>query len=162
VTKPTAKSKNTPPKERGLFDHVKHIRTIKSADYYDLLSDNEKKSFNHFMILKALSMDSSMVEICSELYKLFDKIPSKQFYKLLIDVTPKSSRFFPWIKKKHIWHSQALLDIISKHFEVSNRQSNEFVNILIQNDSGINRLIEICKLYGIDDKEIEKMIMKES
>src|SRR5271169_6605245 len=68
----------------GLFDHIKHIRSIQDPNYYRNLSDLDSKSFNHFMILKALSMNPVLLEDISNLFRYFDKIPSPQFYKLLI------------------------------------------------------------------------------
>lgn len=146
-------------KERGLFDHVKHIRQVQSKDYISTLSESELKSFNHYMILKAISMDPAMVNIVSILYRYFDKIPTNRFYQLLIDIVPKSSKFYPWIKngKKKKYNSQ-LLYVISKNYEVSNIQSVKYLDILTKDDDGISTLVDICRAYGLDDEEIERII----
>ena len=39
-------------KSRGLFDHINQIRNIKNPNYFDTLTDVEKKSFNHYMICR--------------------------------------------------------------------------------------------------------------
>ena len=36
------KTKEIPNKIRGLFDHINHIREVKSPEYYQTLSDNER------------------------------------------------------------------------------------------------------------------------
>ena len=49
-------------KVKGLFDHINHIREVKTPDYYNTLSDAEKTSFNKYMIVRFLSMDPDLVE----------------------------------------------------------------------------------------------------
>ena len=71
------------PKRLSVFDHVKHIRQVQDPNYYVNLSEDDRKSFNHYMILMALSMDEEIVETMAQLYQIFDKIPSAQFYQLL-------------------------------------------------------------------------------
>jgi hypothetical protein len=85
-SKPSKKKsvENDGPKKRSLFDHVKQIRQVQDPNYYKNLSDEDKKTFNHFMILRALAMDDPMVEDMAQLYQYVDKIPSAQFYQLLI------------------------------------------------------------------------------
>ena len=59
----------------GLFDHIKQVRCIQDPDYFKNLTDVDTKSFNHFMILKALSMNPALLGYISDLFKYFDKIP---------------------------------------------------------------------------------------
>jgi hypothetical protein len=155
--KSTELSVNDSPKKKSLFDHVKHIRQIQAPDYYLSLSSEEKKSFNHFMIIRALSMDDSIVEDMAQLYQFFDKIPSAQFYQLLIALVPKSNRFYPWIKSKKMKHKKDLLKYVAERFEISIYQANDYVNILLRSEEGQAELIDICKSFGIDDKQIEEL-----
>jgi hypothetical protein len=150
------------PKKRSLFDHVKHIRQVQAPNYYLSLSSEEKKTFNHFMIVRALSMDESIVEDMAQLYQVFDKIPSPQFYQLLIALVPKSNRFYPWIKSKKMKHRKDLLKYVSQRFKVSTHQANEYVNILLRSDEGQAELIDICKSFGIDDKQVEDLFEEKS
>lgn len=150
------------PKKRSLFDHVKHIRQVQAPNYYLSLSPEEKKTFNHFMIVRALSMDESIVEDMAQLYQIFDKIPSPQFYQLLIALVPKSNRFYPWIKSKKMKHKKDLLKYVSQRFKVSTHQANEYVNILLRSDEGQAELIDICKSFGLDDKQVEDLFEEKS
>lgn len=158
---PKKKSANTiqndGPKKKSLFDHVKHIRQIQDPNYYLSLTSEEKKTFNHFMIIRALSMDESIVEDMAQLYQYFDKIPSPQFYQLLIALIPKSNRFYPWVKSKKMKHKKDLLTYVSKRFQVSSYQANDYVNILLRNEEGQAELINICKAFGLDDKQVEEL-----
>jgi hypothetical protein len=159
----TAKRKRNPaevsdkPSTRSLFDHVKHIRQIQDPNYYVELTDGDKKTFNHFMILRAMAMDDALVGDMAQLYRIFDKIPSPQFYTLLINIVPKSTRFYPWIKSKVFKNNKMLLEYVAKRFKVSIHQANEYVNLLLRIENGHGELISICKAFGLEDSEIEKL-----
>jgi hypothetical protein len=145
-----------------LFDHVKHIRTVQDPEYYNKLSEENKKSFNHFMLLRALSMDSDVLQEIAILYMYYDKIPSNRFYTVLISIVPKASKWVPWIKSKVIRYSDLLINVLAKHYKISRRQSNEYVTVLLSSQEGINNLIDICKREGFSDDEIEKIIDKKN
>jgi hypothetical protein len=145
------------PKKKSVFDHVKHIRQVQDPRYYTSLSDDDKKSFNHFMILRALSMDENLVESMAQLYQVLDKIPSPQFYQLLINIVPKSNRFYPWVKSRVLKHNKELLGYVAKRFKVAKYQANEYVNLLIRTEEGQAELIAICKAFGLEDKEVEAL-----
>lgn len=153
------KSSATPegPKRRSLFDHVKHIRQVQDPNYYVNMSEDDRKSFNHFMIVRALSMDEEILETMAQLYQIFDKIPSAQFYQLLIALVPKSMRFYPWVKSKKMKHNKDLLSLVAKRFQVAKYQANEYVNILLRSEDGQAELVNICKAFGLEDKEVEKL-----
>ena len=144
-------------KKRGLFDHVKHIRQVQDPNYYTNLSEDDRKSFNHFMILRALAMDDTLVEDMAQLYQIFDKIPSPQFYQLLIALVPKNYHFSPWVKSRVMKHNKVLLNYVAKRFQVSKYQANDYVNLLLRNEEGQGELVAICKAFGLGDKEVEEL-----
>lgn len=151
------KSETDLPKKKSVFDHVKHIRSVQDPNYYNNLSEEDRKSFNHFMIIRALSMDEAIVEDMAQLYQIFDKIPSPQFYQLLIALVPRSNRFYPWVKSKVMKHKKELLALIAKRFEVSKYQANDYINILLRTELGQAELEMIAKCFGLEDKEIEEL-----
>jgi len=145
----------------GLFDHIKHIRTIQDPDYFKGLTDLDKKSFNHFMILKSLSMNPEILEEVSTLFKYFDKIPSPQFYQLMIGgiIPPDNSRkFYPWVKSKKKPYNEKLIELICTYFEISSSEAVEYVSILSLTESGKKELEELCRNYGLTDKEVESAL----
>jgi hypothetical protein len=141
----------------GLFDHLKQITQIQDPDYFDNLTEADKKSFNHFIILKGLSMNPDNLEAVCTLYKYFDVVPSSQFYKLLISFIRPDPNFYPWIKAKNK-HKEELVEMISKRFEVTNRESEEYINLLSLTEDGRNSLVYICQEFGKTDKEIEQLL----
>jgi len=158
-TKPSKKKSkvNDIPKRKSLFDHIKQIRQVQDVDYYTNLSEDDRKSFNHFMILRALSMDDSIVEDIAQLYQILDKIPSPQFYQLLIALVPKSNCFYPWVKSRAMKHNKILLELVGKRFKVPKYQAETYVNILLRTEHGQFELVSILKCFGLEDSEVEKM-----
>lgn len=141
----------------NLFDHVKHIRQVQNPNYYKELSDENKKTFNHFMILRALSMDEEIVEDMADLYQFLNIIPSEQFYTLLLNFCPKSNRFFPWIKSQKLTHNKLLLKYVAMYFKVPYYQANEYINLLLRTDVGNAELVNICKSYGLSDLDVDEL-----
>ena len=144
-------------KKLGLFDHINHIRNVKDKDYFNNLSTEEKKSFNHYMIFRFLSMDSEIISEISFLSKYFDKIPSENLYKLLIEIIP-SKKYTPYIKKTKSNYTDELVEIISKYCEVGSRTSIQYLDTLFQSQYGIDEVKNICRKIGKSDKEISKLI----
>ncbi len=145
-------------KSKGLFDHINHIRKVQSNDYYDKLTDEEKKSFNIYMILRIISMDESLVDETSFLSKYIDIIPKKQFYKLCISAFPKSNRYFKYIKNNNKSPNEIIINHISEKFEIGNKDAIDYYNILSVLDDGKQKLFDLIKDFGYTDKEIKKIL----
>ena len=100
-------------------------------------------------------MDAAIVEEMAQLYQLFDKIPSPQFYQLLIALVPQDFRFYPWIKSKKMKHKKELLQLVAKRFGISQFEANDAVNLLLRTESGQGELVSICRAFGLSEQEIE-------
>jgi hypothetical protein len=107
------------------------------------------------MILRALSMDAAIVEDIAQLYQVFDKVPSPQFYQLLIALVPNDFRFYPWIKTKKMQHDKTLLELVANRFQVSKFEANDYVNLLLRSESGQAELTNICRAFGLSEQELE-------
>ena len=136
---------------------------MKDSNYWNTLSDKEKKDFNHWMILTGLSQDESLIPLCSKLWKegYYDKIPSPQFYTLLCQLVPYSDRKIFWSKGKK--KNLVLLKYISQWFSISTREADEYLSIFMTSDSGMTELAKILEGCGLNDSEAEKILLgKES
>lgn len=143
----------------GLFDHIKHICKVQDPDYYKNLSDGDKKTFNHFMILKSLSMNPDLIDDVGVLFKYFDIIPSEQFYQLLIAIIPINKNYYPWIKgEKKYKFDDKVIDYISRKFEISSREAIDYAVILNETNDGIKYLKELIRGFGNSEKEVEKLL----
>jgi len=147
----------------GLFDHIKHIRCVQDPDYFKNLTDLDKKSFNPFMILKALSMNPDLLVDMADLFKFFDKIPHPQLYQLLIGLVPiEDARVFHrWIKPAKKPYGNYLISLTSKYFEISKNEAEDYIRLLFFTDAGRNELKNLCEEFGLSDKEVELVIAGE-
>lgn len=135
----------------------------KNPNYWNTLSDKEKKNFNHWMILTGLSQDESLIPLCSSLWRdgYYDKIPSPQFYTLLCQLVPYSDRKFGWNKSKK--KNLSLLKYISDWYSISTREAQDYLSIFMSNDEGMIELAKILEGCGLSDKEAEEILIgKES
>lgn len=145
------------PKTRGLFDHVNHIREVKSKDYYKSLSDAEKNTFNKYMLLRVLSMDSDIIEEMAFISKYFQTIPNEQFYELLIEVVPKGRRFSKYIKKSTVNINETILTCICDKFKIGQKDAIDYYNVFVVDEKGTKELVNLIEGFGYSQKEIEKM-----
>lgn len=150
-------------KSRNLFDHLNSIRTTKQPDYYESLTEQEKKGFNHWAILYGLSQDINLVELVSFLWRdgYYDKIPSSQFYKLLVDLVPQTNQRLFWAKKSRKTN-QSLLKYISSWYSISTREANEYLTLFMSSDDGIKELGWILEGLGLNENEAEKVLSGEN
>lgn len=145
------------PKGIGLFDHVKFIKEVQDPDYFKDLSELDLKSFNHFMILRGLSMNPVLISDMAFMFKYFDIIPSPQFYTLLIALIPKGKSYDKWIKGKKKY-GKILLKLIAEKFECSLSESADYLDIIYKRKDGEKEVFDICRGFGLIDREIEKII----
>jgi hypothetical protein len=139
----------------GLFDHVRQISQVRNPHYFDTLTDGDKKTFNHFMVLKALSMNPEYLEDTAFLFKYFDTIPSNRLYQFLIMVLPPQRTFHPWIKgKKKDRYKSEVLQMVASKFEISTTQAIDCAHIL----EFRGELRELCRGYGLTDKELDNLL----
>ena len=144
-------------KSKGLFDHINHIREVKSPDYYDKLTVEEKKSFNKYVLLMGLSMDQSCIEEIAYISKYFDSMPDRLFYTVCCDVVPHGRKFCKWIKANKQSINKELIQLVAKHYQISKSDAYDYCIMMIKNEKGLTDLINVCKLYGKTEKELEKL-----
>lgn len=166
--KSDTKSSEEAKKPKNLFDHLNQIRTTKDPNYYESLTESERKGFNHWAILHGLSQDISeknvdYVKLISSLWRdgYYDKIPSPQFYRLLIELIPPTNQRLFWTKKLEK-SNQKLLNYVAEWYKISTREAGEYVKIFLSSDDGLNELGWILTGLGLTDKEAENMILGEN
>jgi hypothetical protein len=145
-------------KTRGLFDHINHIREVKSLDYYNSLSDVEKTSFNKYMIVRFLSMDPDLIEEMAFISKYFQLVPNEQFYKILIEVVPKGRKFCKYIKGTGDNINKTILECICKKFSVGESDAKDYYTVLVASELGLKDLVSLIEGFGYSETEIEKML----
>jgi len=156
---------NNPIKSVGLFDHIKHIQYVRDPSYYENLSEEGKKSFSLFLILRGLSMNPSFVEYAAYLYRFLDIIPPAQFYKVILELYPRHTykEFYRWIKSKKesddvVKKQSKLIELLIQKYEISKKEAKSYLKVFLSDKAGEEALLELVKGFGIDDKEAKGMI----
>lgn len=140
-------------KSKGLFDHVDAIYTNQKIDYFDALTDADKKSYNNYMVNRFLSMNPHQLPFVNELQKY--NLDTKTHYLFFSQILPRGKQFNKYVKKtKEVKYEEWMVDIIVRHFNVSIFEAEEYLEIYYnQNKSSLRML---CESYGIDSKRIKK------
>ena len=146
-------------KARNIFEHISGITDKKTP--WDVLSDSDKKSFTPYIINRWLSMNMDFIELVNELQRYtIGQVSPEETYKLYYDILPKQKQFNKYIKgKKADKYNPALVELLSKHFLVSEKEAMEYIDIY--QETSLNTLKEIIKKYGKTDKEVEKLLKNE-
>lgn len=143
------KTKELKPKCKSLFDHSDHVFSVQDPNYFDTLTDGDKKTWTNFMINRLLSMQPNYVEVVNLLQK-YSFLKPETYYKLLIGAFPRTRKQWnPYIKsKKETKFDEDLIDTFRKHFEVSSDDAIEYLTILSVDLEGQEKIKHICDLYG--------------
>ena len=122
---------------------------------WDSFSESDQKTFNTFIINRWLSMDMDFIEVVNYFQKYsIGTLESREVYKWYCQVLPKGKRFNKYIKgKKSKKYDNKLLKLLTTHFQCSKLNVEEYIELLPKDE-----LISIVSLYGVDKKEIKKMI----
>jgi hypothetical protein len=106
-------------------------------------------------------MNMDFVELINELQRYtIGQISPAETYKLYYDILPKQRQFNKYIKgKKADKYNQKLVELLSMHFAVSEKEAMEYIDMYTDKD--INALREIIKKYGTTDKEVDKLLKPE-
>lgn len=146
---------------KKLFDHINAITSEQDPKYFDKLSEEDLKSWSNFMINRFLSMKPEWVELIATLLPLTQTLQPKEMYKLYISVIPKGKHYLKYIKGKgEDKYEEFLIDLIKKDFECSEKEANEYIEVLYSTREGRENIKYICEKYGTDKKQITKLKLK--
>jgi len=122
------------------FDHIKNLHT-KQRTWNDF-NDEEKKSFNIYIINKALSMNPNYLDIVNLVQKYTNNMLNpKEVFNLYYDLLPNKFRFYKWIKGSKDKDLEKY-KVLAKHFECSSREAKDYMELLDKKETK-----EILKLY---------------
>ena len=134
------------------FDFLRlvHDKKIKWED----LNEDEQKTYNKFIINRALGFNNNMLDIVNRLQG-YDVTP-KESFKYYQSMTGNKFKFNKWIKgnKDKSFNPELLLKIAG-YLECSKKQANEYLNILSKKE-----IKSLLKHIGLQDSEIKKLMKK--
>ena len=109
-----------------IFDWLKEI-TYKKSDW-DSFSDNDKKSWNNYMVHRFLSMNSDYIEVVNIVQK-YQYLTDKQVYTIYKNLIPKRNVFLKYIKAKKDKTSIDDIKYLAEYFECSTREVKDYIEL---------------------------------
>jgi hypothetical protein len=143
-------------KRKSLFDHIRQITAVQSPNYWEEISDEDKKSWSNYMTHRFLSMKMEWVELVNELQKY--NLQPKELYKLYTNVLPKGKQWLKYIKgRNQMDYPNWLINIIRNQEEYNRSEAIEMIDMLMLTEGGMLELGEMCRKWGIEEKKIEEL-----
>jgi len=133
----------------NLFDWLNEISYKKSP--WSSFSKDDQDNFNSYMINRFISMKPDYIDLVNLIQKY--TIPKSTLYSYYCNTIPKKRTFFRYIKPKKSNINKDLLNILSKHLQLSKREIKDNYN-LIEEDFKIELLTNL----NIDNKKIKKLL----
>jgi len=141
---------------KSLFDHIKQITDVQNPNYWDDMSDEDKKSWSNYMVNRFLSMKMDWIDIVNEVQK-YDLEP-EIVYKLYTNIFPKGKQWLKYIKgDKKMKYPKWVYEIVSKHLQCSMREASDAVEMYDISHGGQSELIDILMKYGKTEQECRKI-----
>ena len=143
-------------KRKNLFDHINAITTQQNPNYWNEISDEDRKSWSNYMVNRFLSMKMDWVELVNEVQKY--PLKPKELYKVYTDILPKKRQWLKYIKgDKEMKYPKWVYEIVTKHSQCSMRESSDAVDVYELSAGGQAELADILLKYGIEEKEVRKL-----
>ena len=141
-------------KRKSLFDHINQITAVQNLNYWDKISDEDKKSWSNYMTHRFLSMKIEWVELVNEVQKY--NLQPKELYKLYINTLPKGKQWLKYIKRRNkMEYPNWLINIVSNHMEISKQEAYDAIEMYMLTEGGMLELGELCQKWGVEPKKIE-------
>ena len=143
-------------KRKNLFDHINAITSQQHSNYWDEITDEDKKSWSNYMVNRFLSMKMEWVEFVNEVQKY--PLKPKELYKVYTDILPKKRQWLKYIKgDKEMKYPKWVYEIVAKHLQISLREASDAVDMYELSHGGQAELIDILLKYGRTNQEIHKI-----
>ena len=141
-------------KKKSLFDHINQITSVQNPNYWDEISDEDKKSWSNYMVNRFLSMNSDWMELVNELQKY--NLQPKELYKLYTNILPKGKRWLKYVKGRNdMDYPEWLINVVRNNDNCSRKEAIEAVDMLMLTEGGMMELGELGRKWGIEEKKIK-------
>jgi hypothetical protein len=145
-------------KTKTLFDHLNAITKERDPNYWETLTEGDRKTFTNYMVLRYMSMVEEWLDTIAYLQPHIQDLPPNLLYKVLIDVFPPYRGFIKYISGEKVdKYEKWLVDLFSKHYTVSKKEIDTYLKILYLTDEGKSHILEVCEMYGVDPKLIKSL-----
>ena len=143
-------------KKKSLFDHVNQVTSVQNPNYWDDISDEDKKTWSNYMVNRFLSMKSDWIELVNEVQKY--TLEPKELYKVYTSILPKKKQWLRYIKgDKKMNYPKWVYEIVAKDMQVSMREAVSAVEMYDMSHGGQAELADILFKYGTEENEVRKL-----
>jgi len=133
-----------------LFNWLDQISYEKKP--WSSFSIDDYGSFNPYLINRFISMKSENIEIVNLIQK-YPNIPKKQLYNFYCNVIPKKKTFFKYIKSSKQNYNIELIELISKWFNTSIRETIDYYSLLDKDE-----VMKILLTMNKSNKQIKNLM----
>mgnify|MGYP003145737545 FL=1 len=152
----TKSGKKSSVKKKSLFDHISQITAVQNPNYWEDISDEDKKTWSNYMVNRFLSMKPDWIDLVNEIQKY--PLEPKQLYKFYTSILPKRKEWLRYIKgDKKMKYPKWVYEIVAKHLQCSMNEASDAVDVYDISQGGQTELAEILFKYGVEDKEVRKL-----
>ena len=143
-------------KKKSLFDHVNQVTSVQNPNYWENISDEDKKTWSNYMVNRFLSMKSDWIELVNEVQKY--TLEPKELYKVYTSILPKKKQWLRYIKgDKKMDYPKWVYEIVAKDMQVSMREAVSAVEMYDMSHGGQSELADMLFKYGTEEKEVRKL-----
>jgi hypothetical protein len=135
-----------------LFDWLNELTFNKRE--WSFFSEDQRESFNSYMIHRYVSMYIGYVELSNIAQKL-PLTEKEKIYNIYKTMLPKKKMFLKYVKKQTKNTYEDLLKYVSEYYQCSFGEAEEYIDII--RESGIRGILWEM---GVDEKETDKLIKK--
>lgn len=138
---------------KTFFDHLNQIVKYKKTNYWNNLSEEDRKTWNTFMMNRYLSMNLNWTVVVDFFQKYNHALSDRLSYILYVNYIPKTNIFLKYIKKDKSEKNSEIIKYISKYYLCSLSEASEYLYLLSKED--LNKILED---FGLDKKLISKLL----
>jgi hypothetical protein len=133
-----------------IFDWLQEVTYNKTS--WNSFSNEQKKSFEPYMINRLLSMNKDYLELINyiQMIPIADK---EKYYKIYCGLVPKKKIWNKYIKSSSNSKNKELINYMTLYFECSNKEVSEYLDLLSK-----EQIKDILYSFGIDDKKIKELL----
>lgn len=141
---------------KSIFDHLKAI--TKDKIQWDSLSEEDKKSWDDYMITRWLSMNPAYLGFVNDLQMIRQNgIDSKTYYTMLLNALPKSYVYVKYIKKPRTYENKKeLLAFLASVYNISKRECLDYIELFHKLDMKED-FEYLMQAHGIQDEDKKKL-----
>jgi len=143
-------------KKKSLFDHVNQVTAVQNPNYWEDISDEDKKTWSNYMVNRFLSMKSDWIDLVNEVQKY--PLEPKELYKVYTSILPKKKQWLRYVKgDKKMKYPKWVYEIVAKHLQCSMREANDAVEMYDISMGGQAELADVLFKYGVEKREVRKL-----